>query len=164
MNILPAVLLFLAGSGIGFFKASGLKKRVQTLTQYLALLRWTDTRLQYRRDTIKKLLTDAAQQRSFPPLTHCLQQTLDPQQFSVCWSTAVTTTLPHLTTAERAVCCQFGDLLGSATTAEQRKGFAVLLQSAEELLSTVKEKAKQESVLYCNLGIFGGLFLAIMVL
>lgn len=155
--------LFLGGCSIGFSKASALQTTAKQLLTYCNLLDYLQNSLRYRRVSTKALLTDASHQpqfAGFKPLHRMLAVWNDTDPLSDAWQIACQGILLD----SNQLLQRLGQILGAGTSLQQLDELTQLQRLVQQQCDQSQEQCKRDANLYQTLGVFGGLFCAILIL
>lgn len=167
MKLMLAILLVVGGAAIGFAKASVLQRRVKELAAFTELVEWLSRNLQFRRLSTEALLQTAAGDARFAacePLRYCVEHWDGQQSFLEAWKQAVAQSGSHLLPQETVLVQMLGEILGVGAAAEQREALESLSGMMTLQRRDAEEQVKQDGGLCRTLGIFGGLFAAVLIL
>lgn len=162
-----AILLVACGTCVGFVKANRLQRRVKELTSYAELLEWLQRNLQFRRLSTEKLLRTAWKEKRFAaltPLQLCVEGWNGDESFSTLWRRSVKKADLHLLPQEVSLLTLLGEILGAGTAEEQRGELTALLGMVTLQQQDAQQQVKQDGGLCRTLGVFGGLFAAVLIL
>ncbi len=147
IKLIGAAAIVIAASGIGFYKARCLEKRLSTLVKAARMLGEIKIALNYSLMTTEDIIT-------FLETNSSLKQLAEQRNGSI----------SCLSERENQLLADFWAQLGSSDLESQLSSADMYIAELEEDISEIRESKEAKCRLYRTMGILSGLFICIMLI
>lgn len=163
MKWIGMVLLLISAAEAGCIAANGLRRKAERIRLLEQLLAEMMSELKCTLPLVSDLLCTLAAEEAFQSLRFLQFAAHRAADFPVCWADGVQED-PDLTEGERAVLRTVGEILGSTALDGQLAVLELCAERLREMHSEHEQEFRQRGKLYQSLGIFGGIFLVIILI
>lgn len=163
-----AFLIFAVGTLLGLRKGQTYVRRAQMLTEMVALLRYLEKGIRFRRDTTQDLLRDALAAcplRTLPFTPNLQKNTVElPQALEEALNQLSAQTQTFLTGTDCHLFAEAMQQLGHGQAQEEMQKLAYAIAALEDARGKAVQEAAVQGKLYRTLGLSGGAAAAVLLL